>query len=399
MKRILFVDDDSNVLSGIRRMLYADRQRWEIRVAEGAEAALAEFAVDSIDVVVSDLRMPGMDGAAFLREVRDRYPHTIRIVLSGYSEQELTHRAVAVAQRYLQKPVDPEEIRSVLEQVCQLSDLINSPEVKAIVGSINELPSLSSTYASLMRVLDSEKATLQRIAEIIQHDAGMSAKLLQLVNSAFFGLARQVTDIAAGVAYLGLNTVRTLALNCEVFRVFVPDARIPSGVCEAMQKHALNSAQLIAAMPIDGRIREMATVAALLQDVGGLFLAYAMPKVFLETRTRARENGAKVYAEEYETLGATHAEIGAYLLGLWGIPYQAVEAIAHHNEASRVTHRDWNCVTALYLANSLLDEAVREARPDDPFLSEFPACNQIDSLRTLPWLDEIRAAARVAVAS
>src|SRR6185436_12015998 len=89
IKRILFVDDESKILEGLQRMLRPMRDTWEMQFAEGSEAALADLKEQQFDVVVTDMRMPGMNGAQLLSEVRHEYPHIVRIVLSGHSDQEL----------------------------------------------------------------------------------------------------------------------------------------------------------------------------------------------------------------------------------------------------------------------------------------------------------------------
>ena len=190
MKRILFVDDESNILDGIRRSLHADRERWDMQFVVGGEAALKVCAGSSFDVVISDMRMPGMDGATLLGHIRDRFPNTARIILSGFSDATLATRAILVAHRFLAKPCNASELHSAIERVCAMQDLLSSPKLRGIVGAVGELPSLSATYTDLTHALKDPKTSIQQVAEIIERDIAMSAKVLQLANSAFFGLAR-----------------------------------------------------------------------------------------------------------------------------------------------------------------------------------------------------------------
>src|ERR1700677_2969395 len=110
MKRILFVDDESEVLDGSRRILHADRKRWDMQFVVGGEAAVQACEAGSFDVVISDLRMPGMDGATLLGHIQDRFPSTARIILSGYAEAALAARTVHVAHRFLTKPCNAAEL-------------------------------------------------------------------------------------------------------------------------------------------------------------------------------------------------------------------------------------------------------------------------------------------------
>jgi HD-like signal output (HDOD) protein len=356
VKRILFVDDESNVLDGIRRLLYADRMRWDMQFVLGGEAALKACEAASFDAVVSDMRMPGMDGATLLGHIRDRYPGTARIILSGYSEDSLARRAVPVAHRFLSKPSSSSELRSMIERVCSLQDVLSAPEIRKLVGSIGQLPSLSTTYTRLTRAVSNPDSSLNEIAAIIEGDVAMSAKVLQLANSAFFGLAQEVTNLSSAVSYMGMQTIKNLALISEAFRVLQPHSCIPRSVCEAMEKHAQHVAAIAGALPIDKRNRDVTLIAALLHDIGRLFLASAMPGEFCSVLSRASERGCKPLEAEEDLLGTSHAEIGAYLLGLWGIPNLAVEAIAHHHHPTRVPHSGLDSTVAVYVADLLAHE-------------------------------------------
>jgi DNA-binding NtrC family response regulator len=180
MKRILFVDDESRVLDGLRRMLYAERKRWAMEFALGGEAALQACEVEAFDVVVSDMRMPGMDGATLLGHIRDRYPSSARVILSGYAEPTLSTRAVSVAHRFLAKPCNASELQSIIDRLCALQDLLCAPELRRIVGAIGQLPSLSITYTSLTQAVRDPDASVDKVADIIERDVAMAAKVLQL---------------------------------------------------------------------------------------------------------------------------------------------------------------------------------------------------------------------------
>lgn len=393
MKRILFVDDESRILEGIRRMMHADRDRWEMQFALGGEAALQACMANSFDVVVSDLRMPGMDGATLLHHIRDRYPGTARIVLSGYSEAALAERAVPVAHRFLSKPCHASEFRSAIERVCSLQDILDKPEIRKIVGTVSELPSLSSTYMRLMQAVNNPNTAINQVAEIIEQDVAMSAKVLQLANSAFFGLAQKVTSLTSAATYLGMATIKNLALASEAFRVFVPDARIPPSFCESIQKHSQSTSAIAGRLPVEQGFRDVTAVAALLHDIGSLILACKMPEEFCSTRSMAIELGCKIYEVEEDLLGTSHAEIGAYLLGLWGISNPAVEAIAHHHKPTRIPHSGFDSTVAVYVADLLSHEL--EMHPEDSMGLEIEESDRacLDTLGILPRFPEFRALA------
>ncbi len=393
MKRILFVDDESKILDGIRRMLRADRERWDMQFAVGGEAALQAFEAAPFDVIVSDMRMPGMDGATLLSHIRDRFPGTARIVLSGYSEGGMATRAIPVAHRFLTKPCDGVELQVTIERVCILQDLLSSAELRHMVGSIGELPSLSGTYHALLEALKDTNASIRDVAKIIEQDMGMSAKVLQLVNSAFFGLAQTVTSLQNAAAYLGMDTLKNLALATETFRMFVPDARIPPSICESLQQHAHRTATIARKLPQPPKTLDVTVVSALLHDVGRLILASKMPDKFCAVLARAQERGCEEFEAEEELLGISHAELGAYLLGLWGFPPLAVEAIAHHHRPTRIPHSGFDSSVALYVADVLEHEI--EVHPEDATgtqLSE-PVRTCLEKLGILGRLAEFRGLA------
>ncbi len=363
MKRILFVDDEKNILDGVRRMLHTSRARWEMEFVTSGNDALQACRKKSFDVVVSDLRMPGMDGAELLGHVREEFPGTARLILSGYSEVELTARAVPVAYRVIAKPCAAKELAEAIERVCTLQDLMCTPALRQIIGTIGALPSLSDSYTALSRALRNPAASIAEIADIVERDIAMSAKVLQVVNSGFFGLPQRATSIHHAVSYLGMDTIKTLALYSEAFRLFTPDKRVPATFWPTMQRHAQRTAMIAGALPLVHEAHEVAIVAALLHDVGTLVLASAMPDEFCAVLAAMKQENCTQHEVEDRMFGISHAEIGAYLLGLWGINSIAVEAIAHHHHPTRITHSEMDCSLALYLANLLAHEM--EIHPND----------------------------------
>jgi HD-like signal output (HDOD) protein/CheY-like chemotaxis protein len=361
VKHILFVDDERNVLDGIRRLLHGQRERWELHFAGSGEAALEVLAQQRCDVIVSDMRMPGMDGATLLGEVRDRYPDTARLILSGYSEGSLATRAAPVAYRALTKPCNGAELLATLERVCGLQEVFCTPEMRRAIGRVGELPSLSRTYTALAEAIQDPNVSMGMVARIVERDVAMAAKVLQLVNSGFFGLAQPITSLMGAVNYLGMETMKNLALASDTFRVFEPDAGMPRLYFEDLQRHAHRCARILAALPLPARERDVAVVSALLHDIGTLVLASRMPEQFRATRALAKLSGCQEFEAERELLGTSHAEIGAYLLGLWGINELTVEAVAHHHDPTRIQHAGLDSAAAVYVADLLEHELESEA--------------------------------------
>jgi len=398
MNRILFVDDESKVLDGIKRLFYADRKHWDMAFAQNAEDALKLCEAAPFDLVISDMRMPGMDGAKFLGIVRDRYPDAVRIVLSGYAETESTSRVIPVAHRFLNKPCDPATLRSTIERLCALRDLLSTPEIRRIIGVVSDLPSLSSTYRSLTQALRDPDVSMRKVAEILARDVAMSAKILQLVNSAFFGLGHKVTGLQEAATYLGLETLKNLALVTETFGVFKPSSSMSQAAFEAIQQHSYKTAEIIGLLPLDRKFRDDAIISGLLHDIGRVAMASKLPDMQRAVVAHAQEYHCRWFEAEEELLGTSHAEIGAYLLGLWGIPDATVQAVAHHHRPERISHSGLDASLAVYIADLLTHEENAHEQPSAGFRDQD--MKYLDSLGLLPQLDEFRrlAADRLAPA-
>jgi HD-like signal output (HDOD) protein/ActR/RegA family two-component response regulator len=356
MRRVLFVDDELPSLEALRHMLCAQHLEWEMAFALGGEAALALMEASPFDVIVSDMRMPGMDGAKLLAQVRELYPQVVRIVLSGHTELSTALQVVPVAHQFLAKPCDAATLRVAVERACHLKGLLNDDSIRRTVGALRDLPSPPRTYDALTQALTNPDTSLQKLARIVEQDVGISAKILQLVNSAFFGLAQSITNIEHAVIYLGINTLRSLALSVEIFRVFEPKTPLPGFSLEVLERHARLAAHIAARLPVPKHLADITMVAGMLHDVGKLILAWKFPEQFKTLLAQAAEEHCPLYKVEEREYGFSHAEIGAYLLGLWGLPYILVEAVALHHGPTRVPHESFDAVSAVYVANLLTHE-------------------------------------------
>ncbi|MBU2453622.1 MAG: HDOD domain-containing protein, partial [Proteobacteria bacterium] len=216
-RRILFVDDELNILKGLQRSLRPLRQYWDMEFSEGAVNALELLEKQSFDVIVSDMRMPQMDGATLLKIVQEKYPTMVRIVLSGYSDQEMTMKSVKSAHQYLSKPCDKKVLITAITRACSLQDLLNKKPLQHLLGGIESMPSIPALYAQIMEELRSAEASTASVGKIIAKDMGMTAKVLQLVNSSFFGIPRHISNVTEAVVMLGMDVVKSLVLGIEVF--------------------------------------------------------------------------------------------------------------------------------------------------------------------------------------
>jgi len=356
MRRVLFVDDEMKVLEGLRRMLRPQRHAWEMAFAPGGEAALAMLEASPFDVIVSDMRMPGMDGSALLSRVRELHPQVVRIVLSGHTEQSVALQVVPLAHQFLAKPCDAEMLRVAIERACHLKALLGDESIRRTIAALGDLPALPRTYEALTRALADPDTSLQQVARIVEQDVGVSAKVLQLVNSAFFGISHSVTNIQNAVSFLGITTLKHLVLSVEIFRAFQPPKELPGFSLEELHQHAQVTAYLASRLPVPRHLADIALVAGMLHDVGKLILAWKLSGRFEVNLAESLRANCPLYQVEERVDGFGHAEIGAYLLGLWGLPYTVVEAVALHHGPTRVPHQNFDPATAVYAANLLAHE-------------------------------------------
>ena len=355
-KRILFVDDDPSILEAFRFMFEAMKTEWNIFFANGGPAALDLMKDHPFDVIVTDMRMPGMNGVQLLTEVMQRYPRTARFIISGYADQEQVARSIGTAHQFLTKPCDLAVLRSTLTRVCALDVFLRNETLKALVAKMTVLPSVPKLYFRMLEELQSPDASIDRIAQCVSADPTMTAKLLQLVNSAFFGFARRVSHPAEAIQLLGIANVRSLALLIHAFSCY--DRSKTDGLpLERLWNHSLATGMLARAVSEgesqDATDADEAFIAGLLHDLGKLMLVSNMPAEYRRCLTLSKEKNLPISEAETRVFGATHADVGGYLLGLWGLPATIVEAVALHHTPQKSPTQHFCPLTAVHVANVL----------------------------------------------
>jgi HD-like signal output (HDOD) protein/ActR/RegA family two-component response regulator len=367
MTRLLFVDDEPRVLDGLRQSLRGKRKVWDMVFASGGAAALQELERGPFDVVVSDMRMPGMDGATVLAKVASQQPQAVRMILSGQMEEASAARAAAVAHRFLAKPCDSETLVDTITRALELRALLSSDRMRECVGGMNKLPSIPRACELLNRALQQENAPLSSVIGIIQQDVAMSAKVLQLVNSAFFGMSRKISSLEQAVSYLGVSTLRGLVLANSLFDQLSGDD--PERI-EREQRYCTVVARFAQMLMGAGPAADTAFTAGLLHNVGGLALNCRLPEEATANTAHARARGIPLHEAELERLGVTHAGIGAYLLGLWGLPQEVIDAVAAHH-APWASFRTLDANLGVRLADALVESELGLA--PEPVSAAIPA--------------------------
>ena len=379
MKTILFVDDDKNVLSGLRDLLRSHRREWEMTFVDSGEEALALLNERPFDVVVSDMRMPRMDGATLLQKTKDAHPRTVRIILSGQTDLEVAMKTVSIAHQFLAKPCEASQLEQVIRRACDLSQILNDDALQSVVGGIAKLPSAPRTYVELNALLSSGNASLQDVARVVEKDVAMCAKLLQLVNSAFFGLPRRITSAFEAASYLGTLMIRNLAVSMGAFSTFERSDPEITAALEKLRHHSILAAHLARLMFKDKRRAEDAFMAGMLHEIGRLILL--------------------VYPGAAGGPPIRPALLGAYLLGLWGIPYPVVEAVAHYEDPAGLEHAEFELPDAVHIAHALAAEHLSvpgaEPPPDGELDSAYLERRGISAAQVASWRESAKEMVRV----
>lgn len=353
-KRILFVDDDQAALDVYRVHVRPRETAWECSFALGGQAALDALKKGGFDAVVTDVGMPHPDGAAVLAQVQRQAPQAVRIALAPAGAGDAALRAVGVAHQFLTKPCDRGTLENAIERSLRLQSLIADERIRAMVGLIGALPPQPTVYSALVQALTDPDISVTRIAGILERDMALCAKLLQISNSALFALPHRVATIEDAVSFLGQKTVRSLVLSLSVFQTGATHGAMSA---ETLQRHALLTGNIAKRIAHRTAHAEDAFLAGVLHDVGILILATKLPGHFHRVLESLRENPRPFHVAERELWGVTHAELGAYLLGLWGLPHPVVEAVAYHHEPEAVPQREFDTLAAVYIANALAHEA------------------------------------------
>jgi HD-like signal output (HDOD) protein len=351
--KVLFVDDEARVLEALERALRIAGVGWEMRFVTSGKAALAELEAARYDVIVSDMRMPGMDGAALLSAAFERDPAMARVVLSGQAEEAAALRVVRVAHQFLSKPCDAKILRQVVERSGMLHRTLTDPSLRAMLGAVDSLPSALHVFQQLSELLAQDEVSADAVAAVVRQDPAMASKLLQFANSAFFARSREIPDIRTAVILLGTKTIKNLALGFGVFATIGTQKGAGILSVEDLQRRAFSTAKIASAAMPERELSDAAFMAGLVCDVGELVLASKAPERLRAAWEVAAERGVARIVGEREIFGVSHVEVGAYLLNLWGLPFRVIEAVAHHHSPQPGAQSGRDLPLAVWLACTL----------------------------------------------
>ncbi|NCC52806.1 MAG: response regulator [Spartobacteria bacterium] len=365
-KCMLLVDDDQAILSLLERLLANQPGDWEIRKAQTGEAALACMRERHVDVILTDFDMPGIDGATLLDVVARDYPGTVRMIFSGnLNDDNEALRLVETTHQVFVKPQSITQIRDIIKRAITVREYLPDERLEEVVSRIKTLPSLPDIYLQLVAMLNGDCSAAE-IGVVIEQDLAMSAKVLQLVNSAFFGLRERVNNPAQAVNLLGVHIIKSLVLMSNVFTQF-EDAGVDQEALRELWRHGMSVAvgarNIAWAEGMPSEEAEECFVCGLFHDIGKLILMVNMPADYEWIRQVMAQQECSLVEAERNILGSSHAEVGAYLLGIWGFSQGTIEAAAFHHEPTLCPHRVFSPLTVVHVAN-IFDYETRGEKSD-----------------------------------
>lgn len=385
MKKILFVEDNPVLLELYDLLLADERDHWQTTLANSGEAALTLLRQTEFDVVVSDLHMPGINGMELLSEVRKLHPRTSRVIISGFPDQAEAAASLHCIHLFIPKPFDVKLLRSTLSRITSLDAYLQNDQLRGLVGKLRALPSFPTVYLEIMKEIESPTSSIQGIAKIVSRDPGITAKVLQVANSAAFGLPERTHDPAEAVQHLGLTTVRSLALSAQIYGQFAP-GRLRSFSAERLWAHLMKCGHLARTLlcrdNADPDETEDAFTAGMLHDIGQLVLADRLPDEFARALALAETEQIPLGAAEQAVFGATHAGLAGYLLGLWGLPTGIVEAVAFHASPEKSSLKRCSALTAVHVADALCTPGTT-ANLNLAYLADIGVADRLEGWRAI----------------
>ena len=327
---ILFVDDEVNILQALKRMLHPHRQQWAMTFCSSGEEALQLLREQQFDVLVTDIRMPQVDGSRVLFESFLYQPETMRCILSGFADREQTIKVAGTAHQFLSKPCTKDAIENMVQRAQQAQERLPQSEIRRAVSRVSAVPCRSSVLRKLSNELQQEQPDLDLVVDLIASDIGMSAKIIQLVASSFFGRCAAVFCPREAVTLLGVELIAGLLSEMGIFTPFLCDPEILN--IDQLCDDAIEAARLARATAetqgTNARTANVAYLSSYLRDVGKIVLAHQFPDRYLRVTNLIKEDGLPQGVAEQQIFGATSASVGGYLLEVWGFPQDVVNEVA-----------------------------------------------------------------------
>jgi HD-like signal output (HDOD) protein len=389
-KQILFVDPRQDEPDGALHLSEELRGEWDSTVVSRGDEALKAMKKGSFDVVISELNMPDMSGAQLFQKVAEQNPGTVRLVLTDDGDGVVALQAAGHVHQCIARPCEPETLMKLLRNSMGLRELLANDGLHARIASITSLPSPPELYCKLVAELQKEDVSFSKIAVLIRQDIAINAKLIQLINSAFFGLRNPIQSTHQAISLLGMDMVRSLVLAAGVFDQFVDPGVLGFSV-ESIYARAMTvgsrARQIANTFGLRKHHIEDSLMAGMLHDVGKLVMLTQFPEELQQAAKLAKEESTSLHEAVEKVIGICDTDIGAYLLSLWGLPDSILEAVALHCQPAKSPCPMKNALTTVHLAYALDCDEKNHVTDDESsavdmeYLRELKLDDQLPNIR------------------
>ncbi len=355
---LMLLDPGGDFLSWTHQLSKAE-PHWQVDRFDDPQMLLARFELKAPDAVFLSSSIRGYAELNVLNRMIELKPDLLRFQLgpSIHSNQSITQR-LELTHRVFAQPNDIETICTTVKYLLKITQLVKRPAIRQFISNQHQLPAVPGVYLELTHALNSDTTNAKNIASIIQQDPALAAKLIQLVNSSYFGMPREISQIPEAVSILGIRTLRGLALSSRISSTYPPHKRWKYFSFERINQRALLVARLAKDIcqqaKVSPGIAEQAFLAGLLQDIGILVMASQNPSDYLKVLQYAVKEKKPLHLAEKKITGLYHGEVGAALMALWNIPPRVVEAILLHPAPHLSTDTDFQPLTAVHVADALI---------------------------------------------
>ena len=363
---------------------------WRIELVSNGESAVERLKKEPPDALLAFRKLPDMTGVEVLKSCREQSPRSVRFLLLEKEDTSATAQTAGYAHQLIGLPVEPETVARLIRNSLALRKLLAQPDLIDRITAIDALPSPPEIYDKLVKALESDDASLQKVSDLIAQDIGITAKLLQLVNSAYFGLPRRIESIQHATSLLGLDTVQRIVFGAGVFRSFEGEhlnGMSVDSIYRRSMEVAAKSRLMAHAFGLSPRLIGDSLMGGMLHDVGKLILLTSFRDELAKIMEMVKERAIPEHEATRAVLGVDDAAIGAYLLALWGLPDSIVEAVALHYAPRSAPSPILNSLTTVHLGFALHYDEVRRVREpeesaiDQEYLERLGILDQLPSLQ------------------
>ena len=359
---ILFVDEDKSILDEIKNEILS--MEFKFFFATSGEKALEILFDNNINILVTEINLPKMDGIALLKKVKSLYPGIIKLVLSRAINEKFINRMVDLnlLKAFICKPWKENELMATIEDLIEIDNKLNNEYIKDIIYSSNKLPTLPVIYKELNKLIEDDKSDIDDIIKLINTDQVTASRILRIVNSSFYGI--KTGAVKTAVINLGLLSLKSVIITSEIFKAE------GCNYVELLWEHSCltnNMTIFLYEYIYKKPIPDSYHSAGLLHDLGKVLL-YKMFELKYEKviKIKAENPDISLSLCERNVFNFSHEELGATVLSNWELPSSIVETALNHHFPEKGTKQHRAILSIVHIADYYSWKQI-----DDKYLPEL----------------------------